>query len=73
LAVRDGARPVLVDNVFEKNGVELPPEMQLDTVRAHNYFIDVKFPRPAVPAAGRGRSTRAAAPPEPAGREGGKP
>ena len=73
LAVRDGARPVLVDNVFEKNGVELPPEMSLDDVRAHNFFIDVKFPRPAAPAAGRGRSTRAAPPPEPAGREGKNP
>jgi serine/threonine protein phosphatase PrpC len=75
LSVRDGARPVLVDNVFEKNGVELPPEMPLDDVRAHNFFIDVKFPRPAV-AAGRGpaapRAGRAASQPEPAGREGGK-
>jgi parallel beta-helix repeat protein len=75
LAVRDSARPVLVDNVFEKNGVELPPEMPLEDVRAHNFFIDVKFPRP--PAAGRGpaapRAGRAASQPEPAGREGQKP
>ena len=48
--------PSLVDNVFEKNGVELPPEMPLDDVRAHNFFLDVKFPRPAA-AAGRGRAS----------------
>ena len=78
LAARDGARPALVDNVFEKNGIELPPEMSLDDVRAHNFFIDVKFPRPPA-AAGRGpsapRSGRAgpSPPPEPEGREGGKP
>jgi parallel beta-helix repeat protein len=72
LAVRDSARPVLVDNVFEKNGVELPPEMSLDDVRAHNFFIDVKFPRPPA-VAGRGRPTRPASPPEPAGREGKQP
>jgi serine/threonine protein phosphatase PrpC len=78
LAARDGARPVLVDNLFEKNGVDLPPEMSLDAVRAHNFFIDVKFPRPAA-AAGRGlsappagRAGPPAAQPEPAGREGGK-
>jgi serine/threonine protein phosphatase PrpC len=78
LAARGGARPVLVDNVFEKNGVDLPPEMSLDDVRAHNSFIDVKFPRPAA-AVGRGRSLPpagsagpSASPPEPAGREGGK-
>jgi parallel beta-helix repeat protein len=72
LAVRDGARPILVDNVFEKNGVELPPEMPLDDVRAHNFFIDVKFPRaPAAPRAGR--AAPSAPPTEPAGREGKNP
>jgi hypothetical protein len=79
LAVRDGARPVLVDNVFEKNGVELPPEMSLDDVRGHNFFIDVKFPR--APAAGgrgpsaphAGRAAPPTSPAEPAGGEGKKP
>jgi hypothetical protein len=78
LAARDGARPALVDNLFEKNGVELPPEMSLDDVHAHNFFIDVKSPRPAA-AAGRGPSAPRAghadpsAPqPEPADLEGGK-
>jgi parallel beta-helix repeat protein len=72
LVVRDGARPVLVDNVFEKNGVELPPEMALDAVRAHNFFIDVKSPRPpAAPGRGlstprAGRAASPASPPEPA-------
>jgi PPM family protein phosphatase len=45
LAAREGARPALVGNVFEKNAVELPPEISLDDVRAHNFFIDAP-PRP---------------------------
>jgi hypothetical protein len=79
LVARDGARPVLVDNVFEKNGVELPPEMSQDDLRAHNSFIDVKLPRPPA-AAGRGpsapragRAAPSASQPEPAGREGPQP
>ena len=44
LAAHDGARPALEGNLFDKNSiqVELPPEMPLKDVRAHNTFIDVK-------------------------------
>jgi parallel beta-helix repeat protein len=49
LAVHDGARPALEGNLFDKNAtqVELPPEMPMKDVRAHNAFIDAK------PAVGR--------------------
>jgi PPM family protein phosphatase len=40
LAARDGAKPVLRGNVFEKNGLELPPEM-MDAARSGNYLLDV--------------------------------
>jgi PPM family protein phosphatase len=35
----DGARPWLSENVFEKSALELPPEVQMDEVRARNTFI----------------------------------
>jgi parallel beta-helix repeat protein len=49
LAAHDGARPALEGNVFDKNSVqvELPAEMAMKDVRAHNTFIDAK------PAGGR--------------------
>jgi serine/threonine protein phosphatase PrpC len=79
VAAGGGARPVLIDNVFEKNGVDLPPGMSMDDVRAHNSFIDVKFPR-APAAAGRGpsappagRAGPSASQPAPASREGPQP
>jgi len=40
LAARDGARPALTGNVFEKNGVTLPPEISMDDVRARNLFVE---------------------------------
>jgi hypothetical protein len=42
LAARDGAHPALVGNVFEKNPVELGPDVPMDTVREMNFFLDVK-------------------------------
>jgi serine/threonine protein phosphatase PrpC len=45
VVARDGARPALVGNVFEKNPIVLPPEIQMDTVREHNFLLDA--PRPA--------------------------
>ena len=46
LAAHDGARPALEGNLFDKNAVqvELPPEMPMKDVRAHNTFIDAKPP-----------------------------
>ena len=40
LAARDGARPALAGNVFEKNAVELPPEISMQDVRQRNFFLD---------------------------------
>jgi serine/threonine protein phosphatase PrpC len=40
LAARGGARPALLGNIFEKNGIELPPEMPMDVVRARNVIPD---------------------------------
>jgi PPM family protein phosphatase len=51
LAARDGARPALAGNVFEKNAVELPPEISMEDVRQHNFFLDAArapVPRPAL-------------------------
>ena len=46
LVARDGAKPALVGNVFEKNPIVLPPEIPMDTVRDHNFILDA---RPAAP------------------------
>ena len=44
LAARDGARPTLLGNVFEKNVVEVPPELMLE-VKDQNQILDA----PAAP------------------------
>ena len=44
LAARDGARPALLDNIFEKNAVEVPPE-QMPAVKEQNLLVDL----PAAP------------------------
>jgi serine/threonine protein phosphatase PrpC len=44
LAARDGARPALLDNVFEKNVVEVPEELKT-VVKDQNLLLDV----PATP------------------------
>ena len=51
IAAKEGARPALRDNVFEKNPLSLPPEIPLDAVRAQNVFLDTATPprRPAPP------------------------
>jgi serine/threonine protein phosphatase PrpC len=51
LSARNGAKPVLTGNVFEKNDIDLPGVSQ-DTLREHNYLIDVKPVRPARGARG---------------------
>jgi hypothetical protein len=50
LAAREGAKPSLVGNVFEKNTLELPPDIPMDGVKAKNFLLDIK-PRP--PASNR--------------------
>ena len=52
LAARDGARPALAGNVFEKNAVELPPEISMEDVRQHNFFLDAARAPAARPAQG---------------------
>jgi hypothetical protein len=44
LVARDGAKPALVGNVFEKNPIVLPPEIAMDTVREHNFILDAGRP-----------------------------
>jgi len=44
LVARDGARPALAGNVFEKNPIVLPPGISMDTVREHNYILDARQP-----------------------------
>jgi len=52
LAAREGARPALVGNVFDRSALELPPEVPAATVKEKNYFLD----------AGRGGGRRPEAP-----------
>ena len=47
VAAREGARPVLDGNVFEKGTLELPPEI-LNTVKERNLLLEI---RPSPPAA----------------------
>jgi PPM family protein phosphatase len=42
VAARDGARPLLIGNIFEKNPVDLAPDVNMDTVRERNFFLDAK-------------------------------
>jgi len=49
LAARDGARPSLWGNVFEKNRLELPPDVPLGPVRDHNFFVGQAPGPPARP------------------------
>jgi PPM family protein phosphatase len=42
IAAHDGARPSLVGNVFEKNGVDLPEGTDLAPIRQENFFLDTK-------------------------------
>lgn len=43
LAARDGARPALLDNVFEKNAVEVPDDLKTE-LRDHNRLVDLPAP-----------------------------
>jgi PPM family protein phosphatase len=45
VAGHDGAHPVLVGNIFEKNNVDLPQDVNMDAVREANFFLDVKTPK----------------------------
>jgi PPM family protein phosphatase len=52
IAARDGAKPELVGNVFERSAaqvpwtavLDLPPDLPLDAVREHNFMVDAKPP-----------------------------
>jgi hypothetical protein len=43
LAARDGARPALLDNVFEKNAVEVPDELKA-ALKEQNLLLDIPAP-----------------------------
>ncbi len=62
LAAREGARPALVGNVFDRATLELPPEVRMDTVREKNFFLDAGRGAAGRGDAGRGGGRR----PEPA-------
>jgi serine/threonine protein phosphatase PrpC len=51
LAADEGARPALSGNVFDRNRLTLPPEMDMKPVREHNFFVGAPpaavRPRPA--------------------------
>ena len=44
IAARDGAKPEIVGNTFEKSTLDLPPDVSLDALREHNFLIDMKPP-----------------------------
>jgi serine/threonine protein phosphatase PrpC len=48
LVVRDGARPALLGNIFEKNAVDVPPE-QLIAVKEQNMLLDLPPARKTAP------------------------
>jgi serine/threonine protein phosphatase PrpC len=49
LAAHEESKPLLRDNIFEKNSVELPPEM-MESAKANNQFLDAGTARrPAAP------------------------
>jgi hypothetical protein len=39
LVAAEGARPALSGNVFDRNKVELPPDVDMKPVREHNFFV----------------------------------
>lgn len=40
VAAREGARPTLVGNLFDRSALELPLEVRIDTVKEKNFFLD---------------------------------
>ena len=44
VAANEGARPALTGNVFDRNKVDLPPEMDMKAVREHNFFVGARPP-----------------------------
>ena len=40
IAAREGARPALIGNVFDRAALELPPEVPAATVKEKNFFLD---------------------------------
>jgi hypothetical protein len=45
LVARDGAKPSLIGNVFEKNSVELPADMDLPAIHQNNFFLEPPAPQ----------------------------
>lgn len=51
VSARDGAKPALSGNTFEKDPIDLPG-VSLDSLREHNFLIDVKPAKPVRAARG---------------------
>jgi hypothetical protein len=51
LAARDGARPALLGNVFEKNAVEVPDDLKTAAVKDQNVLLDMPPARRTLPPA----------------------
>jgi serine/threonine protein phosphatase PrpC len=56
LVAREGARPSMVGNVFEKNGLDLPADMDLPAIHQNNFFLEMPAPRRTAPRGGRGET-----------------
>jgi serine/threonine protein phosphatase PrpC len=52
LAARDGARPALLDNIFEKNAVDVPAELQA-ALKDQNLLLDMPAPARRPPTAAK--------------------
>jgi serine/threonine protein phosphatase PrpC len=44
VAARDGAKPELIGNTFEKSTLDLPADISLDAVREHNFLVNAAPP-----------------------------
>jgi serine/threonine protein phosphatase PrpC len=65
LVARDGARPSLIGNVFEKNGVDLPPDMDPAAVHQNNFFLELPAqPRRTAPRTPRSETKAGKAEPK---------
>ena len=42
IAAHDGANPVLLDNVFQNNGLELSESAKMNAAREKNFFLEIK-------------------------------
>jgi hypothetical protein len=63
VAAADGARPALSGNVFDRNKLELPPDVDMKAVREHNFVVGGGTAGAATPSGSRGAVNGAGGPP----------